>query len=105
MAEMWFNEALDRARELDRIFADSGPVGAFHGLPFSIKNSFAVKGRRSDEAYVAWYDNIAEEDAMVVKIIRGQGAVLYCKTTNPQTTMHLECTSNRESLFPFRMFV
>ncbi|KAK4934807.1 hypothetical protein LTR10_024025 [Elasticomyces elasticus] len=94
MTEMWFDEALDRARELDRIFADSGPVGAFHGLPFSIKNTFAVKGRRSDGAYVAWYDNIAKEDGMLVKIIRDEGAVLYCKTTNPQTAMHLETTSN-----------
>ena len=98
MTEMWFDEALERARELDRIFAESGPVGAFHGLPFSIKNTFAVKGRRSDGAYVAWYDNIAEEDGQLVKIIRDQGAVLYCKTTNPQTAMHLETTSNRKSV-------
>ncbi|KIX08496.1 uncharacterized protein Z518_03152 [Rhinocladiella mackenziei CBS 650.93] len=94
MTEMWFEEALDRARELDQIFALSGPVGAYHGLPFSIKNTFAVKGRRSSGGYVAWYDNIAGEDAPVVKIIRDQGAVFFCKTTNPQTAMHLETESN-----------
>lgn len=94
MAEMWFEEALDRAKELDSIFEKSGPVGPYHGLHFSIKNTYDVKGKRSSCGYVGWYHKIASEDSLVVKIIRDAGAVLFCKTNNPQTVMHLETGSN-----------
>ncbi|EXJ84577.1 hypothetical protein A1O3_05247 [Capronia epimyces CBS 606.96] len=95
MTEMWFEEALQRARELDNILAKTGKtVGPFHGLPFSIKCTFAIKGKRSSSCYVGWAKNVADQDAPIVKVIRDAGAVLFCKTTNPQTVMHLETVSN-----------
>lgn len=37
--------------------------------------------------YVSWADRIAEEDAAVVSTLRQAGAVLYVKTTMPQSGM------------------
>jgi amidase len=99
MTEMWFSEALERAQELDIVFDKSGPIGPYHGLPFSIKNSFDVKGKRSSGGYIGWYNNIAPEDCPLVRIIRNAGAVFFCKTNNPQTVMHLETVSNCKCLF------
>ncbi|RDW69875.1 hypothetical protein BP6252_08895 [Coleophoma cylindrospora] len=95
LVETWFDEALARAQELDEILEQTGqPVGPYHGLPFSIKTTFAVKGKNASSCYVAWADHRAESDAPVVHILRNAGAVFFCKTTNPQTVMHLETVSN-----------
>ena len=43
--EMFFERALERAKELDRILAETGrPAGPLHGVPVSIKDSFDVEG-------------------------------------------------------------
>jgi hypothetical protein len=43
--EMFFERALERARELDRYFEENGvPVGPLHGIPVSFKDNFDVKG-------------------------------------------------------------
>jgi amidase len=95
ITQAWFEEALQRATELDAIFEKSGTtVGPYHGLPFSIKDQFNIKGKVSSAGYIAWANNVAEEDAPTVKILREAGAVFFCKTNNPQTLMHLESNSN-----------
>ena len=43
--EMMFDRALARAKELDKVFAETGKVvGALHGLPISLKDQFQIKG-------------------------------------------------------------
>ncbi len=45
LTEIFFDEGLARAAELDRILAETGkPVGPLHGLPISLKDNFRVKG-------------------------------------------------------------
>ncbi|KAK2751076.1 hypothetical protein FQN57_000151 [Myotisia sp. PD_48] len=95
LTQIYFDEALERARELDDILSKTGkPVGPYHGLPWSIKDQFNIKGKVSSAGYVAWVNSVAEEDAPVVKILRDAGAVFICKANNPQTLMHLETNSN-----------
>lgn len=38
LTEFWIDDALARARELDEVFALSGPVGPLHGIPISLKD-------------------------------------------------------------------
>ncbi len=46
--EMLFEEAMERAWELDRVLAETGrTVGPLHGLPISVKDIFDVKGHDS----------------------------------------------------------
>lgn len=95
LTEIFFDEALERAKELDDIIKRTGkPVGPYHGLPFSIKDQFQIKGKDTSAGFVSWVGNIAAEDAGVVDVLRKAGAVFYVKTNNPQTLMHLETNSN-----------
>lgn len=89
LTEVFFEEALQRATELDDYLEETGQVvGPLHGLPVSIKDHIMVKGHDTSTGYVAWaYKTIASKDAVAVSTLRNAGAVLYVKTANPQTLL------------------
>lgn len=92
--EFLSDEAIARARYLDEHFQRSKqPLGPLHGLPISIKDFISMRGRRTHAGYIAWIDRIATDDALIVKILYEAGAIFYVRTTQPQSLMHLECTS------------
>ncbi|KAJ4348986.1 hypothetical protein N0V95_004983 [Ascochyta clinopodiicola] len=87
--------ALERAKELDAYFEKhKRPVGPLHGLPVSLKEHLGLQGLRCTTGYVSHWDIIAKEDAHIVQVLRDAGAVFHCRTTVPQTMMHLETDSN-----------
>jgi amidase len=46
LTEIFFYDALGRAKELDAIFAKTGkPTGALFGLPISLKDQFTIAGK------------------------------------------------------------
>lgn len=60
-----------------------------------------MKGLNLCAANVAWWSDsrsssvhIASEDAYVLQILWRAGAVFHARTTEPQSTMHLETDSN-----------
>lgn len=69
-------------------------MGMLHGLPISVKEHIKIKNTTATSALIAWAYDTSEEDALIVKTFREQGAVFYVKTTNPQTLMALETDSN-----------
>ena len=89
LTEVFIDEGLERAAELDRHLAETGQVvGPLHGLPFSIKDHVMVKGHDTATGYTSWaFEKVAEKDAVAVDILRRAGAVLYVKTANPQTLL------------------
>ena len=92
LTEVFFDEGLRRAQELDHHLEKTGQViGPLHGVPVSIKDHILVKGHDTSTGYVSWVGRtVAEKDAVVVDILRRAGAVIYVKTANPQTL--LVCT-------------
>ena len=49
--------AQDRAIELDRYIDENGQlIGPLHGLPYSMKDQFHIKGLETTMAYVGWID-------------------------------------------------
>ncbi|KAL1404951.1 hypothetical protein Q8F55_008563 [Vanrija albida] len=91
LVELFAAEALERAAFLDAELERTGSVvGPFHGVPVSIKDHLDVKGHDSPSGFLDMVGNVATEDAHMVQILREAGAVFYCKTTNPQSLMHLE---------------
>lgn len=53
-----------------------------------------MKDLRLHASYIASWDNFATQDAHVLQILENAGAVFHARTTQPQTIMHLETSSN-----------
>lgn len=79
---MFFEEAIQRARELDEEQANSpdGPLRPLHGLPISLKDAFKIPGRDSTTGIVCWAFQPDEEYSFLPAMLLDLGAVLYCKT-------------------------
>ncbi|KAL1691141.1 amidase signature domain-containing protein [Schizophyllum commune] len=90
LTEIWIEDALKRARELDDIFAKQGPVGPLHGLPISLKDQFDVAGKECTMGFASWIGRISEEDAALVTVLKNAGAIPYVRTNVPQTLMRGE---------------
>jgi amidase len=95
LTELLPSLALARAKELDAYYSAHGtPIGPLHGLPISVKEHIGFEGLRCTTGYVAHWDNISKEDAHILQILSKAGAIFHCRTTVPQTMMHLETDSN-----------
>lgn len=69
--------ALDEARELD----NRGPEGLpLYGLCVLVKDNIDVEGMATTAGSVALKDNIADNDAPVIRTLREKGAVILGKT-------------------------
>ncbi|XP_050040991.1 fatty-acid amide hydrolase 2-A-like [Dermacentor andersoni] len=82
VVEERFEEALEDAKEVDRLVA-SGKMSVSQmskekpllGLPFTAKNSIAIKGLRQDAGSTFWHGRRSEEDAPSVALLRAAGAI------------------------------
>ncbi|KAF2436723.1 amidase [Tothia fuscella] len=95
VTELLPERALKRAAELDTYFAQNKkPIGSLHGLPISVKEHIGMKDLDLNAGFVSWVGNTAKADAVILQILWSAGAVFYVRTTQPQSLMHLETSSN-----------
>lgn len=96
ITELLPSRALARAAELDEAFKANGnkPTGPLHGLPISVKEHVGMKGLDLNCGFVSWVGRVADHDALILRLLGNAGAVFYARTTEPQTLMHLETSSN-----------
>jgi amidase len=97
LAEIRFEEALQRAEELDAILQSTGHViGPLHGLPISLKDRFHVDGLDSSCGYISWIGKTKtkNDEGVIVKRLRQAGAVLIVKTNVPMSMLIGETTNN-----------
>lgn len=96
ITELLPSRALARAAELDSAFKANGnkPTGPLHGLPISVKEHIGMKDLDLNCGFVSWVGRVADHDALILRLLRNAGAVFYARTTEPQTLMHLETSSN-----------
>lgn len=93
--ELFTDEGLERAKYLDEYYAKSGkPIGPLHGIPISLKEQMAYRGKITHGGYVSMVDNITPEHGITTQILEDLGAVFYIRTTQPQTLMHLDSNNN-----------
>lgn len=86
--EFMVEDALAAAANLDRHFEATGKLfGPLHGVPISAKEHLAFKGRTCHSGYVAWAENVVEEDALVIRLAKAAGAVFHVRTNEPQSVM------------------
>jgi amidase len=95
ITEMCFDEAIQRARELDAYFAKEGrTIGPLHGLLISLKDQFNIKGLDTTIGYISRASKPVSEESTLVTLLLGAGAILYVKTNVPATLMRGETVNN-----------
>ncbi|KAI0463996.1 hypothetical protein LJB42_003009 [Komagataella kurtzmanii] len=95
--EIFFDKALERAKELDEILKATGkPVGRLHGVPISLKDQVNLEGFDSSIGYAALVGKPkrADDVSLLAKILYNEGAVFYVKTAVPTAMMCVETYSN-----------
>ncbi|KAL9089767.1 MAG: hypothetical protein Q9165_005561 [Trypethelium subeluteriae] len=95
LTEIFFPLALSRARALDKHIQQYGtPVGPLHGLPVSLKDTFAIPGIDTSVGITSLTFSPATEPSTLVTTLLNAGAVLYCKTNIPQTLMAMDSVNH-----------
>jgi amidase len=59
-----------------------------------VKEHIGMKGLDWNGGFVAWVGRVAEDDAHILSILWAAGCVFYVRSTQPQSLMHLETSSN-----------
>lgn len=94
-SDIFFDTAMERARELDEHLAKTGkPVGPLHGIPISLKDQVDLEGKDSTLGYVKNVNNPKSKNSLIADLLLQNGAVLFCKTTVPISLMPSETESN-----------
>lgn len=83
-------EALAAADAADRARENGENLGALHGVPITIKDTYKVKGLRATAGYEPLKDYIADEDAVPVKLLRDAGAIIIGKTNTTVLAMDMQ---------------
>ncbi len=73
--------ARQQARQADDELKAGKHRGPLHGIPWGAKDILAVKGYKTTWGSGAYQDQVLEEEASVVEILREAGAVLLAKLT------------------------
>ncbi|KAI4165529.1 MAG: hypothetical protein LQ342_000941 [Letrouitia transgressa] len=97
LTEILFSEAIDRAKYLDGYLARTGrTLGPFHGLPISLKDCFVTPPHPSSIGMASYANQstAADDETLLVQILRDMGAVFYCKTNIPVAMMMIETINN-----------
>jgi Asp-tRNA(Asn)/Glu-tRNA(Gln) amidotransferase A subunit family amidase len=73
--------ALEQAKKMDRELANGNYRGPLHGIPYGLKDLFAVKGYKTTWGATPYKDQQINETATVAKRLEEAGAVLIAKTS------------------------
>ncbi len=71
--------AMAQARRADEEIKNGKYRGLLHGIPYGLKDLFAVKGYKTTWGSTPYKDQYVEEDSYVYKRLRAAGAVLCAK--------------------------
>ncbi|XP_039175879.1 fatty-acid amide hydrolase 1-like [Crotalus tigris] len=70
-----------------------GGKGLLYGVPVSIKDSINCKGSDTTLGFVKRLFQPAAEDAVIVQVLKHQGAIPFVKTNVPQSLLSYDCSN------------
>ena len=73
--------AMAQAKQADAEIAAGKYKGLLHGIPYGLKDLFAVKGTKTTWGAAPYQEQVIEEDAYVYTKLKSAGAVLVAKFT------------------------
>lgn len=73
--------AMEQANKMDQELQRGNYRGPLHGIPYGLKDLFAVKGYKTTWGAVPYKEQVIDQTATVAKKLEEAGAVLIAKTT------------------------
>uniref|UniRef100_A0A663ELX8 Fatty-acid amide hydrolase 1 n=1 Tax=Aquila chrysaetos chrysaetos TaxID=223781 RepID=A0A663ELX8_AQUCH len=67
--------------------------GLLYGIPVSIKDHISHKGHLSTCGLVQCLDTPVQEDSVLVKVLKSQGAIPFAMTNVPQSLFNYDCSN------------
>ncbi|KAK3588105.1 hypothetical protein CHS0354_012163 [Potamilus streckersoni] len=83
-------EAKANAKSLDE---HAEKEGLLYGIPVSLKENYQLKGYDCTMGLVNYTGKLFKDDAVLVKVLRKQGAIPFVRTNIPQIMMTYECSN------------
>ena len=78
-----FDRAIEDAEKADEALSKGKDLGPLHGLPMTIKESYAIEGQKTTWGNEAFRNNTAAADGLAVQRFRQAGAHFIGKTNVP----------------------
>ena len=88
------DEVRQEADAADAAVRAGGPLGALHGVPFTVKVNLDVAGYATTEGVEALKDFMASVDGPTVERMRGAGAVVLARTNMPDLGLRINTESS-----------
>lgn len=82
-----FEQAAAEAVDADNAVASGLDSGVLHGVPVTIKENVDMAGLPNTNGVPAYAENIAGEDAPLVRNLRNAGAIIIGRTNTPEFSM------------------
>jgi amidase len=93
VVEVFPDEAMATAEQIDRRRAAGEPLGPLAGVPVSVKMNIDVAGHATTHGVPAFKDAIAPTDSPVVARLRAADAVIIARGNMPDMSMRLHTSS------------
>ena len=77
---VFYDSALQAAKDADQKRLSGAPLGALHGIPFGLKDIIEVEGQTTTWGSYALKNRTSDETATVVERLIDQGAIILGKT-------------------------
>ncbi len=88
------DEVLAAADAADAALKAGEPLGALHGVPFSVKTNLDVAGYATSEGATALRDFMATHDAPTVEKMKAAGAIVLGRTNMPDLGLRFNAESS-----------
>ena len=83
-------QAMKDAEVADTALAKGQSLGAFHGVPMTVKESYNVAGTPTTWGNPDWRNNVTQEDAECVKKLKSAGVNVFGKTNVVAQTVKVQ---------------
>ena len=88
------DEVRSEAEKADAALKAGGPLGALHGVPFSVKVNIDVANYTTNEGSVVLKDLMASTDSPSVERMRKAGGVMLARTNMPDLGLRINTESS-----------